>query len=89
MTIVQYDVTMRVGFYNSHSIHKVTADEVVEELLRGGVPDECITQALVDDIRLLDLTVEHVLQHFKARKEAEFEADIEKYFLNNAYLVST
>ncbi len=80
---------MRAGFYNFLSIHEVTADEVVGELLRGGVPEECITQALVDDIRLQDLTVERVLQHFKARKEAEFEAIIEKYFLNDAYLVST
>lgn len=88
MISVQYDVTIRVGFYNSPSFHEVTADEVVEELLRGGVPEECITQALVDDIRLQDLTVERVLQHFKARKEAEFEAVIENYFLNDAYLVS-
>jgi hypothetical protein len=61
---------------------------VVEELVKGGVPTDCITQALVDDIRLQDLSIEAVLKHFKLRKEAEFEMDIENYFLQDAYLVS-
>jgi hypothetical protein len=73
-----------------HSVDfKITSAEVLEKLVSGGVPAECVTQGLVDDIRLMDLTVEGVVEHFKARKEAEFEAEIEKYLLNDAYLVST
>lgn len=60
----------------------------MEKLVSGGVPAECLTQGLVDDIHLMDLTVERVVEHFKAQKEAEFEAEIEKYLLNDVYLVS-